>query len=94
MSEIDFEALGRCHHIREQIIDTLRKRDSAFDSIGYRYQRTQRFNVTVSEVNMLAMHKNFKEFEEANTELMILVNEFNHWAEKAGERKLDIIASR
>lgn len=94
MTEIDFEALGRCHHVKDKLVKSIKRRDDAFSSIDYRYERTQRFNGTVIDVNMEAMHKSFKELSDANAEVLALFSEYNRWAEKAGERALDLQIAR
>ncbi|MBE8596862.1 hypothetical protein [Xenorhabdus sp. BG5] len=93
MSEIDFEALGRCHHLKGKINDTCHKRDGAFRDIKNKYHAGSNPFDAVYEIDMAFFHQKFKELDEANTELTILVNEYNQWAGKAGERPIRWIKS-
>ncbi len=88
MTEIDFEALGRCHHLRSKIADAARKRDDAFKGMTEKYCPDPNPYERVHEVDIQEFHQKAKEFELANDELTVLVNEYNKWAEKAGERPM------
>ncbi|MEK9497054.1 hypothetical protein V2H77_11425 [Photorhabdus sp. P32] len=94
MSEIDFEALGRCHHLKSKILEALRKRDDAFRDMKNQYHADPSPFDRIHEINMEFFHEKFKELDEANAELVILVSEYNKWAEKAGECTMKWIKSR
>lgn len=94
MTEIDFEALGRCHYLRGKIADASRRRDDAYKGMTEWYTLEPNPYDRVYEVNMSNFHQNYKEFEPANEELTLLVGEYNQWAEKAGERPMNWVKSR
>lgn len=94
MTEIDFEALGRCHYLRGKLTDAARRRDDAFKGMTERYSLDPNPYDRIHEVDMAVFSQKAKEFETANDELTLLVNEYNQWAEKAGERTMKWIKSR
>ncbi|HGG5996080.1 TPA: hypothetical protein ACJG4C_005224 [Salmonella enterica subsp. diarizonae serovar 61:r:z53] len=93
MSEINFEALGRCVHLKQQIEMVIMKRDQAFDELSVSYQKTEGHSVSerIKFADMGRMRVAFDELDNANTELTSLVDEYNRWADKCGRREMKFI---
>ncbi|EBP4586303.1 hypothetical protein VH79_24560 [Salmonella enterica] len=93
MSGINFEALGRCVHLKQQIELAIMKRDQAFDELSVSYQKTEEHSVSerVKFADMDRMRGAFDELDNANTELTSLVDEYNRWADKGGKREIKFI---
>ncbi|EDY1994243.1 hypothetical protein JYL57_001483 [Salmonella enterica subsp. enterica serovar Typhimurium] len=93
MSGINFEALGRCVHLKKQIELAIMKRDQAFDELSVSYQKTEEHSVSerVKFADMDRMRGAFDELDNANTELTSLVDEYNRWADKGGKREIKFI---
>lgn len=60
MTEIDFEAPGRCHHLRSKIADAARKRDNAFKGMTEKYCPDPNPYERVHEVDIQEFHQNQK----------------------------------
>lgn len=93
MSDINFEALGRCVHLKQQIELAILRRDQAFDELSVSYQKTEEHSISdrVKFADMDRIRGAFDELDNANTELTSLVDEYNKWASKASKREIKFI---
>ncbi|MGK4478628.1 hypothetical protein ACSMDC_09610 [Yersinia enterocolitica] len=94
MSEIDFEALGRCEHVKGLISKAVRDRDLAFSHIASSYRKADHREIhdSVKFMDIEKMHGFIADLEKANTELTALVDEYNKWCEAAGKRPIKFVA--
>lgn len=94
MSDMNFEAIGRCEHLREEIQKYVRERDFAFSSMQSTYRPASSHTVhdTVHLANMEKLREQFDRLDVANTELTSLVDEYNRWAPEAGKRLIKFVA--
>ncbi|MBT0378891.1 hypothetical protein [Morganella morganii] len=92
MSEINFEALGRCQHLKQVVLDLRRKRDQAFNSIKHCYvSPTHDSAMVVHHFDPGVIRTACDKIEEANIELMTAVDEYNKWAKEAEQPLIKII---
>ncbi|OXH79216.1 hypothetical protein [Pantoea agglomerans] len=94
MSDVDYEALGRCEHLKGQFNEALRQRDwaaSRLSSLSTLYS---------SSMDMILI-ANIKSIEEAVEQLKLhqgslekIVAEYNTWAEKAKKKPMQFTAKR
>lgn len=90
MSEVDFEAIGRCEHLRSEFSKILGLRQQAASKISqatrnldgsYFQERLKKLSIEAIEADLATL----KSHEE---KLHQLVEEYNKWAEKAGKEKI------
>ncbi|WP_460646028.1 hypothetical protein [Leclercia adecarboxylata] len=90
MSDVDFEAIGRCEHLKSQISAAMASRDAAASRIssltrdsggGYFQERIRIIDLDVIEVQLLSLKQHDAHLKE-------LVEEYNSWATKAGKREI------
>lgn len=93
MSDIDFEALGRCEHLKEKLRTAGHSRDMAFNEVKRSYRESTGYDWerTVNHVDISVMRSAVDRLESADNELMALVQEFNEWAPKAGKKQITIL---
>ncbi|MBP1034010.1 hypothetical protein J8631_00385 [Serratia fonticola] len=94
MSEINFEALGRCEHLKEQINKAIRDRDLAFAKMNHAYRKLDGHTVydTIHFADMEKLRGGFDELERVNVELTSMVDEYNRWAPQADKRPIKFVA--
>lgn len=90
MEDVDYEAIGRCEHLKDAINEALRMRDMA----------ASRISAATRQSGNAAIHGPIKEFEfgfidselenlkETDKKLRVLISEYNEWPEKAGKKKI------
>lgn len=90
MPDVDFEAIGRCEHLKSQISETMAFRDSAASRIssltrdaggGYFQERIRIVDLEAIETQLGSLKKHDAHLKE-------LVEEYNSWATKAGKREI------
>lgn len=88
MSDIDFEALGRCKHISKQLESALRDRHTAYSRMDncYKANGSGQVGTSVTTTDLNAMQTHFEEFKLIEQKIVELITEYNEWAPKAGER--------
>jgi len=88
MSDIDFEALGRCQHISKQLESALRDRHTAYSKMNncYRANGSGQVGTSVTTTDLKTMQAHFEEFKLIEQKIVELVGEYNEWAPKANER--------
>lgn len=93
MSEINFEALGRCQHLKDEINKAIRNRDGAFRSMAraYREQESHTVYDTVRFIDLEKMHQYLSELEAENAKVTALVEEYNRWAPSAGKSVIKFV---
>lgn len=93
MSEIDFEALGRCEHLKEKLRTAGHARDMAYIEVKRAYWESPNYDWerNVNHVDIGVMRDAVDRLESADNELMALVQEFNEWAPKAGKKQITIL---
>lgn len=93
MDEVNFEAIGRCEHLRSQINDALRMRDME----GSRLSNASRIMSSSADLIMMVntsrietCYESLKNHQDA---LRKLIDEYNEWAEKAGKKPIQTMAN-
>lgn len=91
MTELNFEAIGRCQYLKEELKEVLRKRDSAYSDLihAYRKQENHEIYETVKYVDIEKMRISMNLLDEMNKKAILLVEEYNHWADKADKKKIE-----
>ncbi|WP_446469406.1 hypothetical protein [Xenorhabdus stockiae] len=84
MSEINFEAIGRCQHLKAKIIELRRSRDRVFKSVKYSYTEPHMDTFgTIHYFDSERLRDTINKLDEINIELMAAVDEYNQWAKDA-----------
>lgn len=92
MSEINFEALGRCQHLKALFTELKGKRDRAFGEIKYSYtESASSLPDTVHEFDTASLRSACDRIDALNIELMTTVDEYNKWAKEANQPQLKIL---
>jgi hypothetical protein len=92
MTDINFEALGRCQHLKTQFIELKGKRDRAFSEIKHSYtESSSSLPDSVHEFNTARLRSACDKIDALNIELMTTVDEYNKWAKEANLSQLKII---
>lgn len=94
MSEINFEAIGRCQHLKSQFMDLKARRDRMFSEVRASYTESMRsLPDSVYEFEVNRVRALIDKIDAINIELMTTVDEFNKWAKEANLPQLNIIRS-
>ena len=89
MSEINFEALGRCTHLKEALSKAANERNIALNNLDCKSGKTSEYDLSrVKHIDIQKLRKAIDDIEKADIELMSLVEEYNKYASQA---KLDEI---
>ncbi|EKN3986073.1 hypothetical protein ACS90Y_001634 [Yersinia enterocolitica] len=92
MSEINFEALGRCEHLKGRITEVSSLRISAFRKLKYGFSDSESTVIDrVHHADIDKLRDAIDELERADVELMALVEEYNKYAPEAGKRVINIV---
>lgn len=92
MSGINYEALGRCHHLKDLIHDLHRERDSTFGKIKHSYtEPSQDAADTVHYIDVSEMYNHVLKLRTIDAELMTAIDEYNKWAKEASLPLIKII---
>lgn len=92
MSEINFEALGRCQYLKMQVLELRRERDRIFNGIANSYIKpSQDAAEAVNHFDASALRPAVLKLEQVNTELMSAVDEHNKWAKEAEQPQIKIV---
>lgn len=85
MSELNFEAMGRCEHLRKEIIACLAKRDMFAQRIGSasRISGSTFISNTITSISIVKIENAVEELKACESSLRRLVDEHNQWAAKA-----------
>jgi len=86
MSELDFEAMGRCQHIGKQLESALRDRFTEYSRMTscFKANGNGQYNNSVTTTDLDKMQKHFEELKVFEKKILELVTEYNEWAPKAG----------
>lgn len=92
MADINFEALGRCQHLKALFLELRGKRDRAFNEIRHSYtESASSMPDTVHEFDTAHLRAACDRIDELNIELMTTVDEYNKWAKEANQPLLKVI---
>lgn len=92
MADINFEALGRCQHLKAQFIELKGQRDRAFSEIKHSYtESSSSLPDAVHEFDTAHLRSACDKIDALNIELMTTVDEYNKWAKEASLPQLKII---
>jgi len=91
MSEVNYEALGRCDHLRGEINKAHHEREMALLGLTQLHRSNgvhQQVYDEVKKINIDAFQNKLDVINSANEKLMKLVEEHNAWAEQAGKKPI------
>ncbi|WP_156943227.1 hypothetical protein [Pantoea septica] len=94
MSEVDFEALGRCEHLKGKFNEALRLRDWAatkLAGLSNLYSSTQDM---IYRVNIQEIEATLEVLKQHQSSLEEIVAEYNSWAEKANKKPMQFVSNR
>ncbi|CAI1577895.1 Uncharacterised protein [Serratia marcescens] len=92
MSEINFEALGRCQHLKALVLELRRERDRTFNRIKHSYiTPSQDTAESVHHFETGGLRTACDKLDHLNTELMTAVDEHNKWAKEANLPDIKVI---
>ena len=92
MSEINFEALGRCQHLKALVLELRRERDRTFNGIRHSYiTPSQDTAEIVHHFETASLRAACDKLDRLNIELMSAVDEFNKWAKEANQQQIKIV---
>lgn len=92
MSEVNFEALGRCEFLKDKIAESSRLRSVAFRKLKYGFDDSENSNIgRIQHADIDKLRDAIDELEKADVELMALIEEYNKYAPAAGKRSIVII---
>ncbi|WP_275269128.1 hypothetical protein [Pantoea ananatis] len=91
MSEIDFEAIGRCEHLKTEISRAIQSRHSAYSRLTTAYKGDGSGHVynSITEIDTEKMQKALDELKNYEASVHELVREYNLWAAKASKQTLN-----
>ncbi|WP_041692076.1 hypothetical protein [Erwinia billingiae] len=95
MSELNFEAMGRCEHLRKEITECLSKRDMHAQRVSSATRTTGSTFIsnTITSMGISKIEKAIEELKEYETKLRVLVDEYNQWADKAGKPAITFMSN-
>ncbi|HHR6503125.1 TPA: hypothetical protein ACS8CD_003699 [Providencia alcalifaciens] len=92
MSDINFEALGRCTHLKEALSKAVKERNTALSSLERIGARTNEYDIQrVKHVDVQKLRKAIDDVEKADIELTSLIEEYNSYASQAGLKEITIV---
>ncbi|WP_460208429.1 hypothetical protein [Klebsiella oxytoca] len=95
MSDINFEALGRCQFLKEQIKKLKEVRDNLFAGIKNTYpEYSTDPTETIHYYDASLMKSVVFEIDEANRQLVTAAEEYNKWAKECGQPLIKIIKDK
>jgi hypothetical protein len=84
VSEINFEAIGRCQHLKGRALELRRERDNVFRKIKHSYDEPHMDTAqSVHYFDSSILRNIADKLDEINIELMSVVDEYNKWAKEA-----------
>lgn len=93
MSNIDYEAIGRCEHLREQINQAIRMRDMEAGKLSQASRMMSSSPDLVMMVNLSRIETALESLKVHQQELRGLMEEYNEWAEKAGKKPIQTMSN-
>lgn len=95
MTELNFEAMGRCEHLRKEIIECLSKRDMHAQRVSSATRTTGSTFIsnTITSISITKIEKAIEELKEYESKLRVLVDEHNQWADKAGKAEITFMGN-
>ncbi|MDE9455397.1 hypothetical protein [Xenorhabdus bovienii] len=92
MTEINFEALGRCEHLKAKILKAIADRNSAFRLLKHGFSESSEYDISrIQHVDVSQLREAIDALEKADIELMALVDEYNKYASQAGKKDIIVI---
>lgn len=92
MSEVNFEALGRCQYLKEEIKRLHDKRDKLFYSIKHGYpEYTVSPEAVIHYYDSRMLRAVVDELDDTNMQLISAVEEYNKWAKEVNQPLIKII---
>ncbi|SFF37228.1 hypothetical protein SAMN05216563_1316 [Phytobacter palmae] len=90
MSDVDFEAIGRCEHLRSQISAAMSARNVEASRISHatRDSGGSFFQERIRIIDLDAIDAQLISLKQHDAHLRELVNEYNSWATKAGKSEI------
>nr|WP_318375383.1 hypothetical protein [Enterobacter sp.] len=87
MDQVDFEAIGRCEHLKDGINDILKLRDMAASRISSATRQSGNNSIygAIKEFNMAFIDSELENLKKTDAQLRKLITEYNSWAERAGK---------
>lgn len=95
MSELNFEAIGRCEHLRKEIGDCLSKRDmfALRLSTAARTSGSTFISNTITAISISKIEDALQQLKTYETKARSLVDEYNQWAVKAGKESITFMSN-
>lgn len=94
MSEVNYEAIGRCKVLKEEISELQKKQTAAASALRSTMRPIWGGSVSskkdIVTFDADAMYDQLKALEDTSKALLLKATEFNDWAHKAGERPYSI----
>jgi hypothetical protein len=98
MSEPDFEAIGRHQHYKAQVSALLSNRNSIWASLGHAIDTRPSYSsydtTYVQALNTERILTLARQLQEVNAELMEVIAQCNHWAERANQLAIRVIGMK
>ncbi|TDX18498.1 hypothetical protein EDF88_0984 [Buttiauxella sp. BIGb0552] len=87
MSEMNFEAIGRCEYLRNELSNIVSKRHTAYSRMTSAYNARGSSHVydSITTTDIEKMQSAFEELKSLEVEMLKLVAEYNEWAPQAGK---------
>ncbi|MBD2797714.1 hypothetical protein ID856_14390 [Xenorhabdus sp. 18] len=92
MTEINFEALGRCEHLKDKILNAIADRNSASRLLKHGFSESSEYGISrIQHIDITKLREAIDALEKADIELMALVDEYNKYAAQAGKKDIIVV---
>lgn len=90
MTDVNFEALGRCEYLRECLVKAIKDRNVAIRWFQDNLNCSDEASLRLNHIDLDATRRAFTELERTNNEVLSLVDEYNKYAPLAKKALITI----